>query len=122
MTGQFPGARDKDFVKRNMDFLTFQIDVIKPKLIITQGKPASINHSYLSEQFKIEWACGKALSTPSIGLKKKVLIDNQEYTCVALEHTSMRNQNVKRRVYKNESGIFTGRDAEIEMLKESAKI
>jgi hypothetical protein len=30
MTCKFPGARDKDFVNRNLEFLLFQIEIIKP--------------------------------------------------------------------------------------------
>ena len=38
--------------------------------------------------------------------------------CVALEHPSMRNQNLKRRRYESNRGSFTGNEAEIEMLKD----
>lgn len=121
MTGVFLGSKDKDFVKRNLEFLKVQISTVKPKVIITLGKPASINLSLLSEQLINEWSKGKALSSPNNGLKRNVMIDELSYECVALEHPSMRNQNVKRRRYENECGVYTGNEAEIEMLKDALK-
>jgi uracil-DNA glycosylase len=121
MTGVFPGSKDKGFVKRNREFLRFQISTLNPKMIITLGKPASINLSLLSEQLVNDWAKGKALSSPNIGLKRNVMIDELGYVCVALEHPSMRNQNVKRRRYENECGVYIGNEAEIEMLKDALK-
>ena len=119
MTGLFPGSKDKEFVKRNLEFLKTQIRAVNHKVIITLGKPASINLSLLSEQLINEWSKGKALSSPNIGLKRNVMIDELGYVCVALEHPSMRNQNVKRRRYENECGVYTGNEAEIEMLKDA---
>ena len=119
MTGVFPGSKDKEYVKRNQNFLRFQIRTLKPKVIITLGKPASVNLSILSEQLIEEWFDGRALSTQNNGLKRNVMIDDHPYICVALEHTSMRNQNVKRRMYESESGLYSGSIAEIEMLKDA---
>ncbi|MBP1920418.1 uracil-DNA glycosylase family protein [Youngiibacter multivorans] len=119
MTGVFPGSRDKEFVKRNLEFLKTQISTMNPKVIITLGKPASINLSLLSAQLIDEWSKGKALSNPNNGLKRNAIIDGLSYVCVALEHPSMRNQNVKRRRYENEFGVYTGNEAEIEMLKDA---
>lgn len=121
MTGIFPGSKNKEFVKRNLDFLKLQINTIHLKLIITLGKPASTNLSLLSEQLIEDWSKGKALSCPNNGLKRDVMIVGHRYVCVALEHTSMRNQNVKRRRYDNESGIYEGIEVEIEMLKDAAR-
>ena len=121
MTGEFPGSKDKDFVKRNLQFLKLQISTVKPKVIITLGKPASINLSLLSEQLINEWSKGKALSSPNNGLKRNVMIDGRSYVCVSFEHPSMRNQNVKRRRYINECGIYTGNEAEIVMLMDALK-
>jgi len=121
MIGVFPGSKDKEFRKRNQDFLSIQILTMKPKVIITLGIPASINLSFLSEQLKEDWSKGKALSSPNNGLKRNVWIDDHEYVCVALEHTSMRNPNVKRRSYVNERGNYVGNEAEIEMLKDALR-
>lgn len=120
-TGRFPGAKDKAFVERNLDFLRLQINAVKPKLIIIMGKPASIRFSKLSNALVEAWSKGKALSQPNNGLKRRVSIDGAEYLCVAIEHTSMRNSNVKRRFYKNKTGEHTGNTAEVEMLKDAMK-
>ena len=117
MTGKFPGARDKDFVNRNLEFLLFQIETIKPKLIITLGRPASEMVSKLSRPDLDCWDKGKALSSPDNGYKTNISFKGHACRCVALEHTSMRNSNVKRRVYGN----HIGHEAEVEMLKDALK-
>ncbi len=116
--GRFPGAKDKAFVKRNLEFLSYQIESIKPQVIITLGRPASEMLSKLSEDLLLDWENGKALSIPHNGIKYDVHIKSSKITCVALEHTSMRNSNVKRRRYKNNEGDFQGNEAEIQMLKD----
>lgn len=98
MTGKFPGARDKDFVNRNLTFLLFQIETIKPEIIITLGRPASEMLFKLSKPDLDCWEKGKALSSPDNGYKTGINF-NGHICCIALEHTSMRNSNVKRRVY-----------------------
>lgn len=115
MTGKFPGVRDKDFVNRNLEFLLFQIETIKPKLIITLGRPASEMVAKLSRPDLDCWDKGKALSSPDNGYKTKVSFNGHVCKCVALEHTSMRNSNVQRRVY----GKYKGHEAEIEMLRDA---
>lgn len=115
MTGKFLGGKDKEFVKRNLSFLSFQIETIRPKLIITLGRPASEMISKLSTPDLDCWKAGKALSSPNEGFKRDVSFKDHLCHCIALEHTSMRNSNVKRRVY----GKYTGHRAEVEMLKEA---
>lgn len=117
MTGIFPGARDKDFVNRNLAFLSFQIETIKPKIIITLGRPASGMVAKLSRPGLDCWDKGKALSSPDNGYKTDICFNGHFCRCVALEHTSMRNSNVKRRVY----GKHKGHEAEVEMLKDAQK-
>jgi uracil-DNA glycosylase len=122
LVGKFPGSRDIDFVKRNLDFLLFQIDLIKPRMIVTLGRPASEMLSTITDQISYDWEKGKALKTPYNGLKKEVQIGSHTTLCIALEHTSMRNSNVKRRKYKNASGDFSGHQAEVEMLKDGLRL
>lgn len=121
MTGTFPGSKDKEYVARNQLYLKLQIDTLKPKVIITLGKPASINLSMLSKELREIWSDGQALSIPNNGFKSEVMIHNHPYVCVALEHPSMRNQNVKRRRFENKSGHYCGSEAEVEMLREALK-
>lgn len=114
MTGKFPGFKDKGFVSRNLNFLLFQIQTIEPKMIITLGKYSADLVSKLSDNLE-PWKNNKALNEPDIGLIKKVGINGNNYTCVALEHPSMRNSNVKRRKYKD----YVGNEAEVWMLKDA---
>jgi len=115
-TGKFPGFKDGKFVSRNVEFLLFQIDIIKPKVIITLGKYSAELLSSLTDNLEC-WKNNKALNQPDIGLKEGVKINGNIITCVALEHTSMRNSNVKRRRYKK----FAGNEAEVRMLRDALK-
>ncbi|MDI9509954.1 MAG: hypothetical protein QM217_09150 [Bacillota bacterium] len=117
MTGKFPGARDKDFVNRNLEFLLFQIETIKPEIIITLGRPASEMVAKLSRPDLDCWDKGRALSSPDNGYKTNINFNGHICNCVALEHTSMRNSNVRRRVY----GEYRGHEAEVEMLRDALK-
>lgn len=91
MTGKYPGARDKDLVNRNLAFLLLQIEIIKPKLIITLGRAASEMVAKLSRLDLDCWDNGKALSSPNNGYKTNISFNGHVCRCVALEHTSMRN-------------------------------
>jgi ribosomal-protein-alanine N-acetyltransferase len=117
--GEFPGFKDKDFVKRNLMFLEIQIETIKPRLIITLGKYAAEMVSRLSDSGLERWLKWKALREPDIGFVRNVNFKEHRCSCVALEHTSMRNSNVKRRKYANMSGELTGNSAEVQMLKDA---
>lgn len=114
MTGEFPGFKDKSFVARNVEFLSFQIETIKPRVIIALGKYAAEMLTYLPQSDLSCWSKWKALREANNGLKFDVTFSNHNCTCIALEHPSMRNSNVKRRVY----GKYKGHEAEVEMLKE----
>jgi hypothetical protein len=52
-----------------------------------------------------------------MGIKLILAFNGHVCRCVALEHTSMRNSNVKRRVY----GEYRGHEAEVEMLRDALK-
>lgn len=115
--GEFPGFKDKPFVARNVDFLSFQIETIKPRVIIALGKYAAEMLTYLSGSDLNSWSKWKALREVDNGIKFNVKFNNHTCTCIVLEHPSMRVSNVKRRVYRN----YEGHEAEVEMLKEGAK-
>ncbi len=119
MVGRFPGFKDKEFVKRNLEFLREQISIVRPNLVITLGRPASEMLSKLSDDLMIDWKDGKALSKPNNGLKHDIKIENIPYSCVALEHPSMRNSNVRRRVHYSDGIEYFGNEAEIKMLKDA---
>lgn len=117
MTGEFPGFKDKGFVDRNVEFLSFQIETIKPRVIIALGKYAAEMLTYLPQSDLNSWSKWMALREDNIGIKFDVKFSNHNSMCIALEHPSMRNSNVKRRVYGN----YKGHEAEVAMLKEIAK-
>lgn len=114
MTGPFPGSKDKAFVKRNLDFLRFQIETIRPKIIITLGMPPASLLSNISSDLE-KWKDDKAFSIANYGIVFNAHFDNINCTCIALEHPSMRNSNVKRRIY----GAYAGNSAEVHMLKDA---
>lgn len=115
MTGKFPGYKDKDFVARNLKFLAFQIETIKPKVIIILGKYAADMLFNLAPINLKSWAKYGALRLPNVGIIEDVKFGSLECDCVALEHPSMRNSNVKRREYCE----YIGNDAEVMMLKKA---
>lgn len=117
MTGKFPGFRGKNFVDRNLEFLLFQIEIIKSNLVITLGKYAAGMLANAAETGMEPWENFEALRTPNIGFRINVKFNKHSCIRVALEHTSLRNANVKRRVHKNHNG----HEAEIEMLKDVLK-
>lgn len=59
------------------------------------------------------WEEGKAISSSNNGYKTGISFNGHICDCIALEHTSMRNSNVKRRIYGN----YIGHEAEVEMLR-----
>ena len=95
MVGEFPGFKDKPFVQRNTSFLLCQILTIAPRIIITLGKYAAELLAQLSPIDLSAWRDWQALKTPDAGLALEVCFDSHVCTCVALEHPSMRNSNVK---------------------------
>jgi len=115
MTGKFPGYKDKNFVARNLNFLTFQIETIKPKVIITLGKFAADMLFNLAPNYLKAWDKYSALRLPDVGFITDVTFGEIKCDCVALEHPSMRNSNVKRRQY----GGYVGSNAEVIILKKA---
>ena len=113
MTGTFPGYKDKAFVKRNLAFLEKQIEIVKPKAIITLGKFSAELLGYLSSDLT-RWKNGEALTGGDCGALKHVQFKDHSCTCISLLHPSMRNSNLKMRKYKS----YTGHDAEVAMLNE----
>lgn len=118
-TGEFPGFKDKEFVKRNLKFLKIQIETIKPKLIITLGRYAAEMLSSIADSGLESWSNWRALLDENIGFKDNVSFYGHRCRCVALTHTSLRHLNVGRRIYTNNQGRFNGNSAEVHMLKDT---
>lgn len=115
MVGRFPGLKDKKFVERNLEFLSLQIETIKPELIITLGLYATKMVADLSPQDLINWKEAKSFKKIDDAVKYGVRFGNHKCNCVALVHPSMRPINVKNRKYKN----YVGNDAEVCMLRDA---
>jgi uracil-DNA glycosylase len=107
-TGKFPGARDKDFVRRCLDFLNLQLQVARPKLILTLG---------------LEPLQGLAAAIPGLPAPKTLSSCAEIYrsvplahggtAIVALTHPSFYYANVWRRRY----ATFVGAGAEQAMIR-----
>ncbi|WP_312648946.1 uracil-DNA glycosylase family protein [Aminipila sp.] len=115
MTGKFPGLKDQEFKKRNIEYLKYQIEIIKPRLIITLGKFAAELLSSAANKGLENWSHFKALRLEENALKYNVIFGEHSCTCLAINHPSMRHLNIKRCKYKD----CVGNDAEIMMLKDA---
>jgi hypothetical protein len=117
MVGKFPGFKDKKFVERNLEFLKFQIQTIRPKIIITLGIYAVNMISRLSKVDLKSWNLGKTFKSIDEYIKFEVNFESIQCTCIALVHPSMRHLNIKNIRYNE----YIGNDAEIQMLREAMK-
>ncbi len=113
--GRCPGFRDKGFTERNLDFLKFQIETIKPRIIITLGLYAARMLANVSPDCLGDWGSAKRFKDISDGLKEGVTIGSGTYTCVCLVHPCMRHANLKHRRYGNHEG----HSAELRMLRDA---
>ncbi len=117
MTGRFPGFKNNEFVQRNIDFLAVQIDLLKPKMIITLGIHAAIMLGKLSQNDLQEWKLAERFQDISTSIKQNVVFGSHKCTCVSLVHPCMRHVNVRKRSYMQ----FVGNDAEIQMLNDACR-
>ncbi|KPU44143.1 hypothetical protein OXPF_23100 [Oxobacter pfennigii] len=115
MVGKFPGFKDKEFTQRNLEFLAFQIEIIKPKLIITLGRYAINMLANLSSQTLKSWKKAKSFNDIDEAIKFDVEFRNHRCNCVSLVHPCMRHSNIKRRRYNN----YMGNHAELNMLRDA---
>jgi len=116
MIGKFPGAKDRGFYNRNLEFLKFQIKTIRPKTIITLGSYAPKMLSKISDELKV-WGENKSFlyfDKLNASLIKNAYIDDMKFNCIRLLHPSLRKVNLKYRIYKG----YLGNEAEVMMLKE----
>lgn len=113
-TAFFPGGRGLWLENNSRDFPSI--------LVLGQGFSTIKIYDDMMEGTKADldsqtWKNWEALRTPNIGLRTNVRFKKHSCICVALEHTSFRNVNVKRRVHGN----YNGHEAEVEMLKDALK-
>jgi hypothetical protein len=118
-TGPFPGRADRQFVDHCRRFLTEQIHVQRPSLIVTLGVHVPPFIGALSEQLAA-WTTGKGLKyLDRVGPVRSAVRFPFEpsivTTAVALTHPSLRDASVRHRRY----GGAAGHAAEIAMLRDA---
>ena len=116
-TGRFPGARDAAFVDRCRQFFLRQVEIQRPRLILTLGTWVPAFLAPLSVQLKAWEKVRSMISLDAVGpLVSDVRFQNTTSSCtvVALTHPSLRGPNVGRRRFRT----FIGHEAEVEMLRE----
>jgi uracil-DNA glycosylase len=111
-TGRFPGARDRNFVQRCLAFFITQMEVVRPKLILTLGvEPFRVLATHL---FHVP--APKTLSA-CVEIRPSVQLVHGGATVVALTHPSFYDANVWRRKYAG----LTGAEAEKAMIADGMK-
>ncbi len=110
-TGRFPGAKDKEFVHRCVEFFKLQLEVARPKLILTLGlEPLRVLAANL-----FHFAAPKTL-TECVEIYSASL-EHGDATVVALTHPSFYDVNVRTRRF----GKFAEKQAERAMIAEGLK-
>lgn len=118
MAGNFPGFKEEKFLSQNLKFLKFQIEFIKPKVLITLGKPANLILSMIENSEIPNWDKSKNLNYKDL----KIKIDAKEYNYVMLLHPSYRKRwinKISRNYMTSSEDILKGNEAEVQMLKDA---
>ena len=118
-TGNFPGAKDSDFVGRCQEFFIQQLQSQEPRLIITLGTYVPKFLSRLSPNLTSWKKSGgfKRIDEEKTALITDVKFDNVDIKCtiVAILHPSFRLSNVRHRKWED----LEGHQAEIAMLSKA---
>ena len=110
--GPFPGGKDERFVKRCVEFFKKQLEVAKPKLIVTLGlAPLRFMATHLCRVRTPKTLAG------CTEIYHPVSLAHGAVTVVALTHPSLYHANVGRRKY----GQLGGAEAEKEMIADGLK-
>jgi len=119
-TGEFPGARDADFVQRCRAFMLEQLRVTQPRLILTLGTHVPAFLAPLSPALNPTWS--HVTSLLQLDTQNAALVPHARFhtvthdvTVAALTHPSRRHINVTRRLYKGHQGD----DAEAQLLHDA---
>lgn len=121
-TGTFPGARNGDFVRRCQRFLTEQIRLQQPRLLLTLGKEVPPVLAPLAPELCQAWLGLRTLQ--ELDAHGVSLVDSARFpdvqqvtTVVALTHPANRAPNVRRRRYNG----LEGDAAEQALLQDALK-
>lgn len=118
-TGAFSGWEDPSFVDRCRQFLSLQLRVVRPRVILTLGARVPEFIAPLSPELT-KWKSVRSLiELDRIGayVPEARFPDSFDGCCVvaALTHPSLRNSNVQRRSY----GPLRGDQAECQMIRDA---
>ncbi|MEO7000431.1 MAG: hypothetical protein ABI068_01325 [Ktedonobacterales bacterium] len=119
-TGEFPGARDADFVQRCRAFMLEQLRVTQPRLILSLGTHVPAFLAPLSPALNPTWS--NVTSLLQLDTQNAALVPHVQFpsvthdvTVAAITHPSRRHINVTRRLYKGHQGD----DAEALLLRDA---
>ena len=117
-TGEFPGARDPEFVQRCQTFFLKQVEVQHPRLILVLGLQVPKHLSSLSDCLS-PWAKATSIAQldPQHGLIRDVRFSGIDHstTVVVLTHPCYRRRNAKYRRYAG----LKSEEAEIRLIKDA---
>lgn len=119
-TGRFPGAADPAFVQRCVTFLSVQLAVFQPRIILTLGGYVPPLLARLAPDLE-EWRSASRLQDvdsrgpfrPAVRFVTEIGL--VQTAVVALTHPSQRRINVRRRRYSTQDGEA----AELQMLADA---
>lgn len=120
------GARDKAFTRRCADFLSLQISVQRPRLIVSLGAFVPPFLSKLSPELGAwaPWQRFATIDSFNTGLVRNAIFagtGDSVVSVVALVHPCYRHLNVKMRRFTDKTGrTHTGDGAEVAMLVEGS--
>lgn len=124
-TGLFPGANDQRFKNECQELFQIQVNIQKPRLILTLGQYIPDFISQTSDQLapweQYNGDFGLLDSSPSRPVADNVefnMIPDFRTVVVALVHPSMRAANASKRVYNGQ----TGYDVEIDMVRDAMSL
>jgi len=114
-TGPFPGKDDRAFTDHCRAFLSDQLRVQRPSLILTLGINVPPFIGSLSTDL-IDWTQGRGLKhLDAVGPVRAARFETLNCTLVALTHPSLRDASVRHRRYRG----LVGHAAELAMLQEA---
>lgn len=104
-TGDFPGRADRAFVDRCHGFLLYQIEAVRPRLIVTLGKPAFQAIGTIGEGLG-EWQSSRTFREldGAGAVRAGRFVNGREAVVAALLHPSLRAASLRHRRWKSTSG------------------
>ena len=123
--GAFPGAKNAEFVERCQHFFRVQLELVRPRLLVTLGVHVPPFLAPLSELWRDKWLSerGKAHTLPQIDeaggalTRTEIALPSGEMfslRTVVLTHPAQQWPNVRRRRYKE----LESYEAETQMLRD----